>query len=74
MTDFALSELFTAAQLQRAKDICATEHGNVELHARLMAVVDEALPNINAVTGHDNSVSYFAYVLEHTFSRSLRDG
>jgi hypothetical protein len=71
--DFTLGELFSEEQLQRAKDICLAEHGNAELHARLTALAEEALPHINAVTGRSNHAGYFGYVLEHAFTRRFPD-
>ena len=63
-------DLFTAAEVQRAKDIIATSMDGAQASSRIRdeIVTDEVMQRINRDTGQENDRRYMAYRLEYVAS------
>ena len=63
-------DLFTAAEVQRAKDIITTSRDRAHVSQRIRdeAVTDETMERINRETGQENDRRYMAYRLEYVAS------
>lgn len=70
-----LGDVFTDAQIAEAYAIYQTHlrtgTSGLDLHNKLMLIVQEAMPKINEFTGQVNDVSYFAYMLEYALARNF---
>lgn len=60
-------DLFTAAEVQRAKDIIATSMDGAQASSRIRdeIITDEVMKRIDGETGQENERRYMAYRLEY---------
>lgn len=63
-------DLFTAAEVQRAKDIIATSRDSTQASSRIRdeIITDEVMKRIDGETGQENDRRYMAYRLEYVAS------
>ncbi len=63
-------DLFTAAEVQRAKDIIATSMDGVQASSRIREeiITDEVMKRIDGETGQENDRRYMAYRLKYVAS------
>ena len=63
-------DLFTAAEVQRAKDIIATSRDSAQASQRIRdeIVTEEVMERINHESGQENDRRYMAYRLEYVAS------
>ena len=63
-------DLFTAAEVQRAKDIIATSMDGAQVSSRIRdeIITDEVMKRIDGETGQENDRRYMAYRLEYVAS------
>ena len=65
-----LGELFTDAEIERAKALYLRCAPGTFARTAAEEVVTSAIPRINRVTGQENDAKYWAYQLEFAFMRS----
>ena len=63
-------DLFTAAEVQRAKDIITTSMDGAQASSRIREeiITDEVMERVNRESGQENDRRYMAYRLEYVAS------